>query len=201
MASVQWDREDVTIVMVASPPAPEAPPQATIKAVDRSTSGRFNIAPVQSPLAPCPSPEGRGERAAPKLAPQPAFPPLTAQAANLFEAAVAFVGDGCAMVDEAEYRQRLETCRTCDRRLGKRCTACGCWINVKARGRAFLTNAGNVTELGGPFDTFNFNLGVGPVKGSVQIGVSGGTWIGSITVGPGAGADVSVYPTSAITTR
>jgi hypothetical protein len=65
------------------------------------------------------------------------FPPLATQAANLFQSAVAFVGDGCAMVDEAEYRRRLDVCRTCDRRAGKRCTACGCWIGLKARGRAF----------------------------------------------------------------
>ena len=65
------------------------------------------------------------------------FPPLTTQASNLFQAVVAFVGDGCGIVDDSQYRQRLEICRGCDRRAGKRCTACGCWIGVKARGRAF----------------------------------------------------------------
>ncbi|MGA2259475.1 MAG: DUF6171 family protein [Thermoguttaceae bacterium] len=68
---------------------------------------------------------------------QPAFPSLASQASNLFQAAVAFVGDGCALVDDAEYRHSLEICRTCDQRVGERCTACGCWIKVKARGRAF----------------------------------------------------------------
>ena len=46
-------------------------------------------------------------------------------------------GRRCGVVDDAQYRQRLEICRTCDRRTGKRCTACGCWITVKARGRVF----------------------------------------------------------------
>jgi len=50
---------------------------------------------------------------------------------------VAFVGDGCGIVDEAVYRQRLAVCQSCDRRSGNRCAACGCWINVKARGRVF----------------------------------------------------------------
>jgi hypothetical protein len=68
---------------------------------------------------------------------QLSFPPLTSQAANLFQSAVAFVGDDLALVDDAEYRRRLDVCRTCDRRAGKRCTACGCWIGLKARGRAF----------------------------------------------------------------
>jgi hypothetical protein len=47
------------------------------------------------------------------------------------------VGDGCGIVEDEQYRRRLEICSTCDRRAGKRCAACGCWINVKARGRAF----------------------------------------------------------------
>jgi hypothetical protein len=71
------------------------------------------------------------------LAGQQAFPHLATQVANFFQSTVAFVGDGCGIVDDAQYRQRLEVCRTCDRRQGNRCTACGCWINVKARGRIF----------------------------------------------------------------
>jgi hypothetical protein len=70
------------------------------------------------------------------------LPPLTAQATNLFQSVVAFVGDGCALVDDTEYCQRLQTCRACDRRTGERCTACGCWIALKARGRAFACPLG-----------------------------------------------------------
>ena len=65
---------------------------------------------------------GEGEPAAAEPAGQPAFPPLTTQATNLFHAVVAFVGDGCGIVDDAQYRRRLEICRTCDRRTGNRCT-------------------------------------------------------------------------------
>jgi hypothetical protein len=79
----------------------------------------------------------REDAAAAQTAPEQSLPPLKAQASNLFQSVVAFVGDGCALVDDTEYRQRLETCRACDRRTGKRCTACGCWIALKARGRAF----------------------------------------------------------------
>jgi hypothetical protein len=73
---------------------------------------------------------------------RPALPPVTTQAADLFHSVVAFVGDGCALVDDAEYRGRLEVCHTCDRRAGRRCTECGCWIGVKARGRAFICPLG-----------------------------------------------------------
>ena len=103
----------------------------------RSTGPISRRALAHSPplLTPCPSPaSGRGE---------PVFPPLATEASNLFQAVVAFVGDGCGMVDDAQYRQRLEICRTCDRRTGKRCTACGCWINVKARGRVFRCPTGH----------------------------------------------------------
>jgi hypothetical protein len=96
------------------------------------------------PAEPTPSPASlpSDPRSKPSIEPvgpadQPAFPPLTAQVANLVQSAFAFVGDGLALVDDAEYRRRLDVCRTCDRRAGKRCTACGCWIGLKARGRAF----------------------------------------------------------------
>ncbi len=68
---------------------------------------------------------------------QPALPPVATQASNLFQSVVAFVGDGCGIVDDVQYQERLEICRGCDRRIGNRCSACGCWINVKARGRVF----------------------------------------------------------------
>jgi len=144
---------DVTIVMAGS--SPFEPPQSTVSAVGRSTSSRLDMphaaqpppfTPAQSPapnktLLPGVTPPGlASENAAPtsaKPSPQPAFPPLSSQVASFLQSAVAFVGDGLAIVDEAEYRRRLDVCRTCDRRAGKRCTACGCWIGLKARGRAF----------------------------------------------------------------
>jgi predicted RNA-binding Zn-ribbon protein involved in translation (DUF1610 family) len=81
-----------------------------------------------------------------QTAPEQSLPPLTAQVSNLFHSVVAFVGNGCALVDDAEYRQRLETCHVCDRRVDKRCTACGCWIALKARGRAFACPLGRWEE-------------------------------------------------------
>jgi RHS repeat-associated protein len=56
----------------------------------------------------------------------------------------------------------------------------------------FLTNADNVSDLGGPFKTLLINT---PLV-SIQIGSSNGVVIGSITVGPGLGADVSAYSTN-----
>jgi hypothetical protein len=119
MSGTEFGRENVIIVM----------------------SGGSLPAPVQYPrrLTPTFSQAiaGRDEAAVAEAAPEQSFPPLTAQAANLLQSVVAFVGDGCALVDDTDYRRRLETCRACDRRNDKRCTACGCWIALKARGRAF----------------------------------------------------------------
>jgi hypothetical protein len=129
MSSMQWGREDVTIVMAGSWRGGES-------------RGTVNDS-VSSPLTPCASPEKGGEPTAPEPAHQQAFPPLTTQASNLFQAVVAFVGDGCGLVDDATYRRRLEICRPCDRRNGDRCSACGCWINVKARGRVFSCPIGH----------------------------------------------------------
>ena len=108
MSNLQRGRGDVSIVMAES---------------------------AQSTLIACPSAVGRGELAEP--APQQSLPPLATQASNLFQSVVAFVGDGCGIVDDAQYRTRLEICRTCDRLNGNRCVACGCFIHVKARGRIF----------------------------------------------------------------
>ncbi len=130
-------------------------PQGTVNAVGRSTSGRLDMngaarsgefAQAQVPglnnaLVPgVTRPDLASDHTTLTSAepvPQPPFPPLATQASNLFQSVVAFVGDGCGIVDDEQYRRRLETCSTCDRRVGKRCSACGCWINVKARGRAF----------------------------------------------------------------
>lgn len=72
--------------------------------------------------------------------------------------------------------------------------AAGAFAGVGAGG--FLTNASSAGDLRGPFDTYTVNIGVGPIQGSLQIGYSGGTWIGSVTVGPGIGISGSTYPTN-----
>ncbi len=61
---------------------------------------------------------------------------------------------------------------------------------------AFVTNACSAGDLRGPFDTYTFNVGIGPIQATAQVGVSGGTWIGSVTVGPGVGISGSGYPTN-----
>lgn len=68
-------------------------------------------------------------------------------------------------------------------------------------GGVFLTNATRANQLSGPFDTYSFNIGVGPIKFSVQLGVSNGTWMGSTTLGTGIGISGSGYPTNTWTTR
>ena len=65
----------------------------------------------------------------------------------------------------------------------------------------FLTNANSASELRGPFTNYNVNVGFGPVQFSLQIGVSGSTWIGSLTFGPGYGASVSTFQTNTWSTR
>jgi RHS repeat-associated protein len=70
-----------------------------------------------------------------------------------------------------------------------------------AGGGAFITNAKCAGQLKGPFNTFSFNLGVGP-QISIQVGTSpDGTWIGSLTVGPGWGVSGSGYQTNTWATK
>jgi RHS repeat-associated protein len=64
----------------------------------------------------------------------------------------------------------------------------------------FITNATSPTGLADAFKTYSFNLGIGP-KLSIQLGISGTTWIFSITVGPGYGVSGSGYSTNTWTTK
>ncbi|GAC1303018.1 MAG: hypothetical protein NVS2B3_04620 [Vulcanimicrobiaceae bacterium] len=62
----------------------------------------------------------------------------------------------------------------------------------------FVTNAASASELAGVGETYAFDVGFGP-KVSVQVGVSpGNTYVGSVTVGPGIGLDVSRYATRSL---
>jgi hypothetical protein len=120
-------------------------PKAVLANVSVVMAGNSPFAPGPLRIAdsaatahiPVPVPSGRAEQDSREPPRQPAFPPLTTQAANLFSSVVSFIGDGCALVDDAEYRRRLMICHACDRRVGRRCAECACWIGVKARGRAF----------------------------------------------------------------
>lgn len=60
-------------------------------------------------------------------------PSLTKQALNLTKAVKDFVADGCQTVDAATYKARLDVCNKCDYRDGKRCTVCGCFVDIKAK--------------------------------------------------------------------
>ena len=117
---------DVTIVMAGS--SPFEPPQSTVSAVGRSTFSRLGMPDAAQPPEFTPAQAGKikpslpgvsppdiaSDNAAPTNAessPQPAFPPLSSQVASFLQSAVAFVGDGLAIVDDAEYRRRLDVCR------------------------------------------------------------------------------------------
>jgi hypothetical protein len=67
-------------------------------------------------------------------------------------------------------------------------------------GGVFVTNAKCAGELRGAFNTYSFNLGIGP-KISFQFGISGGTWIFSATYGWGGAISGSGYQTNTWATR
>ena len=49
---------------------------------------------------------------------------------------------------------------------------------------AFITNATNVQQLVGPFNTTSLDVGIGAIRVSLQFSFSGGTWIFSLSGGP-----------------
>lgn len=57
---------------------------------------------------------------------------------NLTKAVVRHVADGAKVVSDDEYRIRLETCDTCDRRRPEdsMCLECGCYLKIKAKWRS-----------------------------------------------------------------
>jgi hypothetical protein len=69
-----------------------------------------------------------------------------------------------------------------------------------AGGGIFITNANAVQELRGAFNTYTYNLGIGPRQASIQFSEYQGTWIVSFTTGPGFGVNSSTYHTYTKTT-
>ena len=61
-------------------------------------------------------------------------------------------------------------------------------------GGIFMTNAGRVSALNGPFKQWNLDTPFG----SVSFAISHGIWICSLTAGRGAGAAVSGFPTTTV---
>lgn len=70
---------------------------------------------------------------------------------------------------------------------------------------AFVTNATSVNQLSGHFATTTLNVGVGPVKFSLQLSTGNGIWEFSVgppipVVSPGIGFSVSHITTETCTT-
>jgi hypothetical protein len=91
-------------------------------------------------LGPCPGPQPLPQ---PTTRPSlPAVttttaPPITTQVWNVTTALASFVGDGFKTVTTEQYQARLDICDGCEFRTGNRCNACGCYLSLKAKGRAF----------------------------------------------------------------
>lgn len=69
-----------------------------------------------------------------------------------------------------------------------------------------VTNAGSVQQLSGPFTTLTLNVGIGPVKGSLQMSFTNGIWEFSVGppipyAAPGIGVSVSKVTTNTVTTK
>lgn len=62
---------------------------------------------------------------------------LASMAWDLTKSLAAFVSDGMKLVDAEEYRRRLSECDACPHRTGQRCGLCGCFVALKAKGRAW----------------------------------------------------------------
>ena len=69
-------------------------------------------------------------------------PSLSQMLWNLGESLAAFAADGLTTVSRADYEKRLEICDACNERVGSSCRLCGCFLKVKAQGRAFECPAG-----------------------------------------------------------
>ena len=63
----------------------------------------------------------------------------------------------------------------------------------------FVTNAASAKQLAGVSQSYAVNVGLGP-KFSAQLGIAGGTFAASVTIGPGIGVDASLYPTQTVAT-
>ncbi|MBI3864177.1 MAG: hypothetical protein HY290_20020 [Planctomycetia bacterium] len=75
------------------------------------------------------------------------MPNFAQQLWNLAASVASFVADGCQTVGHAEYAARLRTCDSCPHRDATTCTQCGCFIPVKAQGRALQCPLGKWADL------------------------------------------------------
>lgn len=69
--------------------------------------------------------------------PTPAMPPLIKESWNLVRSLGQFILHP-SFVTKEEYAKRLETCEKCFFRVGRRCSECGCFIDLKAQVKVFV---------------------------------------------------------------
>ena len=66
------------------------------------------------------------------------LPPTMVEKASTFISSVKdFISDGCKLVSEEEYKDRLKICDGCEERKGNSCNICGCNLQLKAKGKTF----------------------------------------------------------------
>lgn len=70
-------------------------------------------------------------------APVVEFPSVAQRVWDLAGSLRSFVADGLKTVTKEDYAIRLEICESCDQRRGNWCRQCGCFLTLKATGRAF----------------------------------------------------------------
>ena len=64
-------------------------------------------------------------------------PEMRSRPWNFIKSMADFVADGCTTLSQEDYRARLMVCTHCAERTDNTCAICGCYLALKARGRAF----------------------------------------------------------------
>ncbi len=77
----------------------------------------------------------------------PGMPPVFERARHFVKAIKDFWSDGMKTVTKEQYVERLTICAGCDLVNGNWCRKCGCWLSLKARGRAFECPGGYWPQL------------------------------------------------------
>lgn len=95
------------------------------------------VCPVRMAANPAPRPELTPEQLRSAAEKVVTMPGLSHQMWNLGNALKDFVADGLKTVSAEEYQARLQVCESCEYRVEDRCAQCGCYLTLKARGRAF----------------------------------------------------------------
>lgn len=66
---------------------------------------------------------------------------------NLLKSLRDFAADGCRTLSLEDYKRRLDICTDCEQRERNKCGICGCYLSLKARGRAFRCPLGKWPEI------------------------------------------------------